>query len=620
MNELPRKHASNYSAIISPLILAAALLAAMSFNGQNNYLLSLSWLALFIWVAYQFTLREKSSIDVDVATIIVLGFVVWLIVALYWHPYSWRGVNYNWRLGIYVFALLIAAHYTPEYDTKRTLYVLYAVAVFTALVSIYQSMCLGVYAEGLFLNKNNNAAFLNLFILPLMTQLLFKEYVGAKQWLAYLFFVILLFAMLQSVSRGATFSFGMVSLILVRLALYHKKAKNIYIVCALIAFTFVLDFYFSDEKLRRDLESMIPRLFLYGSIIEMIRDSNWYGAGTGMFFYNYPAYRHLGETSGGYYAHNDYLQFLYELGMPGFLLLMLIAIVVTYKAYGIVKKWDSNAGPLCLGLYAAIFAVALHSLLTFNFFITGILVVAGYYSGLILKYSSEGIEHKGPVYTIEITKKVKGLLLILVLVSGKSIVLPGYADAAANGLLDTDFFYESPDYRYREYISLRKYDPGNFRYPYFAAMELAYSGKGMGEDERRKIYFQSRKLLQDAKLLNSYSVDLYAAEAGLLKDYRDVVGDNWSQKSIALASKALAMNPRNIQTRILLARIFEVSGDKKKALKVLIGGLGRLYNENMIFYEYGHTLAAELGHHGIANRFAYLIDNFPDEEEDEFRQ
>ena len=93
------------------------------------------------------------------------------------------------------------------------------------------------------------------------------------------------------------------------------------------------------------------------------------GIGAGSYQYTYPAYRSADVTVRGLYdhAHNDYLQFLAEFGLPGFIALMLAAGWCGWLGLVAMRKRHSN---LMKGLGFAstmgLLAIAIHSSVDFN--------------------------------------------------------------------------------------------------------------------------------------------------------------------------------------------------------------------------------------------------------------
>jgi O-antigen ligase len=596
------------------LLLLEGLLAALYFEGSERYLLSLSWLALLLWAVYLLSLQKKVEIVFDSTSAVLLAFVAWMLLALYWHPAAFYGIVTNWRLGLFPFVFFVTAYLMRERDLRISLYVFIALALVVAALSVYQSLVLGEHARGLLYNKNNNAAYLNLALLPVISFLLFRESKGYWRWLFSAAFVLLFFSVLQTTSRGALVALAICAMALLLFALKKGRRSSLVPVLILGFLTLVLDASLSAVEIRTDLESTQVRWYIFGSTLEMIRDAGLLGAGNGMWLHYYPEYRSIHDTSAGYYVHNDYLQILYELGVPGFAFFLLFALLLSYRSYLLLRQdRDMNDLALYSGVFAGISAVAMHSMLTFNFYVAGILLVMGFYSGLLFRRAAQLKLLRGYTFTVEVTGKRVFVVFALLLVMGKSVLLPGYADAMSRGLLGVKLSLLEPEEKYLALMELWEFDPGSAYYPAAAAMSLAETGKGKSLQQRQETFRRSRDLLHEGTRHNRFVKGIYVTEAKLLGSYRDVVGESWREQAIALAEKDLAMDPSVVSTRLFLARLLAGGGDKEKALEVMLVRHDHVSNRHMSYYQYGRALAAELGKKDVEKRFADLVENFPDD-------
>jgi hypothetical protein len=69
-------------------------------------------------------------------------------------------------------------------------------------------------------------------------------------------------------------------------------------------------------------KSIAIRLTIYGEILDQYRERWFLGHGLGTFKVKFPERQKLRDYGAFVYAHNDFLQFLYETGLVGFLLLI----------------------------------------------------------------------------------------------------------------------------------------------------------------------------------------------------------------------------------------------------------------------------------------------------------
>lgn len=595
----------------SGLLMSLALIAALLFNGANFYLLSLSWVALIICTIYIVSNLKEIEIRFDFIHLAMILFVGWMIISLYWHPAPWRGIEFNWRLGLFFFTTFTVYLLVKEKHARTILLGFFIVAFIDCLLALYQSMHLGEQASGFFINKNNNVAFINLFALPVMARLLLFENRGLRKWGLGTLFVLLSFTILQAVSRGGLLSLAIASSMVFAFAIHERRIKNILFVMTLVSGVFVLDALLSTSELRTDITSQ-GRWFLYESTLKMIADSPWHGIGNGMFPFFYPGYRHIYEFSAANFVHNDYLQILLELGVPGFSLLILTMVMMTYKfrKLVVVTKDKKSLAPY-IGYFSAILVVSIHSMLTFNFYKASILIVLGMYFGLLLR-KTKNIKffelYAAP--SVKVGGGVKLLVTIVLLAPLMYVAMTGYADAIASGVIDRDFYDRKPKEKYRIYTELSQFDKDNYKYPARAARALYSSGVNATEANRREIFSRSRALLKYARELDPVSSETYVYEMNLLESYQEIAGKGWRKEAIAIASELLSRNPRWLDVRIKLARFLEGNGQKKDALVVLLKGLQHIHVSNSGYYQYGKRLSEDLGAKYAYERFSYLLKKY----------
>jgi O-antigen ligase len=92
------------------------------------------------------------------------------------------------------------------------------------------------------------------------------------------------------------------------------------------------------------------------------------GSGLSSFRYVYPIYRSFGGQIFYSWAHNDYLQALIELGVPGFACIVWMIVGVFLAASEVRKNLDGDPSSFYLhaGFCAAAIAIGLHSFTDFS--------------------------------------------------------------------------------------------------------------------------------------------------------------------------------------------------------------------------------------------------------------
>jgi len=119
---------------------------------------------------------------------------------------------------------------------------------------------------------------------------------------------------------------------------------------------------FTTEKLNQE-----GRFQYWTTLTRMVQDFPLWGSGLGTFAVVYPAYE-SGKTYGLLlHAHNDYLEFLLEIGIGGMLLLFGGIIYILINTYlGWTKRRNYKVKTMVLGGMTSILGLAIHSLTDFN--------------------------------------------------------------------------------------------------------------------------------------------------------------------------------------------------------------------------------------------------------------
>ncbi|TYK64764.1 O-antigen ligase family protein [Colwellia echini] len=187
--------------------------------------------------------------------------------------------------------------------------------------------------------------------------------------------IIMIIALILTRSRmgNSAFFFALAAISLFSFFFYNRKPKNLRL---LILSFFILDLIlvgtiFGVEKVKeRLLETSLAsetRDEVVRDAIPMILDYPVFGSGGGSFYSSFPQYQ-TGPYSGFYdHAHNDYIQFSVELGLP---ITLLLGAMVLYCLFISLKTMVKRKTPLyqgvSFGCAAAIVHMLLHSTVDFS--------------------------------------------------------------------------------------------------------------------------------------------------------------------------------------------------------------------------------------------------------------
>ena len=311
------------------------------------------------------------------------------------------GVAY---LGLF---LLILQLHSPK-RIKVLLVLIFASAVCQALygsMMVLTGMDLGFLvpkvfftntATGTFINPNHFAAYLNLGLAigvaylmvnvrkldggeNLLGRSLGLMMSGSLAWR--LAIVVLVVGLVMSSSRMANAAF-MCALFGAAGAYMLVKRRLVIAWVLIIASILVVDAVvvggrFGMDRLVDEVANTMVDRETRSSVVEaalpMVNDYFWFGSGAGTFYSTFPLYR--GDIEGHdfyYHAHNDYLEFLIELGIFGFLALATFVGFTLRAAYVACTSSHSNwiqiAGYAC---FMSIVGIAVHSSADFSLRIPG---------------------------------------------------------------------------------------------------------------------------------------------------------------------------------------------------------------------------------------------------------
>jgi len=132
-----------------------------------------------------------------------------------------------------------------------------------------------------------------------------------------------------------------------------------------------------------DKVSSEARLFVWKESLSLIGEFRWFGCGLGGFESTFLKYQNIASFYRVEFAHSDYLQFLAELGLAGFSILLAVSIgILIPLVRGILKLADEDRRLLLIGCVGGGVAVALHSLGDFNLYIPANAMALAWIAGI----------------------------------------------------------------------------------------------------------------------------------------------------------------------------------------------------------------------------------------------
>ena len=308
-------------------------------------------------------------------------------------------------LGLVAFFVLTLLLLTTRERIKRAIWVVILAASFQAVYgalmvlsglewsfftekSSYQGK-----ATGTFINRNHLAGYLEMSLALGIGFLLSQSARYRGSWrqrlrqtidtilspkvIMRLLLAVMVIALVLTRSRMGNTAFFASLMITGALALLlmknRSRATTVLLTSLLVIDVAIVGTFFGVEKVAERLQNTSvekeSRDEVARDTYQMWQQNPALGIGAGSYQYTYPAYRSADVTVRGLYdhAHNDYLQFLAEFGLPGFIALMLAAGWCGWLGLVAMRKRHSN---LMKGLGFAstmgLLAIAIHSSVDFN--------------------------------------------------------------------------------------------------------------------------------------------------------------------------------------------------------------------------------------------------------------
>ncbi|MCX5830442.1 MAG: O-antigen ligase family protein [Deltaproteobacteria bacterium] len=605
-------------AAVPAFFLVSALLLSFFFNGQKFYafLGTQTCLILALAGALWFAYEGKEEIKVSAVTFLMLVLALWLFISTLWSRIPYLSIITAWWLAVAALACGIFL-LTPR---KGFLYAALLGAAFVSgglqgLLALYQFFVLETLPNGLFLYKNLLGSFLVLlvFLLCGLFFILPEEKKSIRYLLlTFLFFLTFVVDIIQS--RGVFLSLFLSMLLFFAIARYLKANRRTLVT---LLVTLVLAFVCAElvslsatltglsqrvMSLENPFAAGKDRFLIWQGCLEMIRDYPWWGTGLGTYWLLWPPYRSPLDTSGGYYAHNDYLQFWIEGGIPLLIILLGLMSVIAVAFYRTMNAKElPQANKIeALSLFAGLMALAIHTVTDFNFYNMPTMILAGVMLGRLDMLSAT---RKWRLVLPECLRVRTGVYRTCLMLASFTLLsfflcmgLSYYYCEQGNEL----FAKMNHAGAARSYDLAGKlwssYDKPLYSRAYLLGSVMKPAGNDAGNSEtRREIYVQAREYLKRAEKLNPYQPRTYLTRALL----EESMGAEMNVIA-GVFEKALQVDPLFLKGRTEYGRYLAQSGQSRKALAILEAGMVYYYHpgnpELIPYYQLTSILRRQSGY------------------------
>jgi O-antigen ligase len=160
----------------------------------------------------------------------------------------------------------------------------------------------------------------------------------------------------------------------------------------------------NDQLIARFAEPhALDRVDIWRDTLPMVPDYLLTGCGLGAWESAFTKFQRLSPTVTVRYAHNDYLQYLVELGLPGFVCGLILVIAAMRAAALAALRHSSPAGrALGAACLASMTALLLHSLVDYNSYLPSNAFAFAWVAGLAVSvmFSSKPVYQPGAVIDV----------------------------------------------------------------------------------------------------------------------------------------------------------------------------------------------------------------------------
>ena len=570
---------------LQALPLAAVLIAAIWYKGTTDPLLPVFILPVYGLAACALWMPAARLSD----SLARFGFLSLILFGAYLTAsVLWSSAPYVSGIFAMVFGVLpmvaVACLMRPTLRLAWTV-ALGCVAVGLALWACYafylSPVEAGTRISGPMLNPNNLAALFSM-ILP-ASAVIASRARGAKGLIALGLYALLFAALMTTRSRAGL---GITILCLLPVAVFLwadlRQRAGVALLLLLIPMAlWVATNHSGGDRLTQAYAALAQpatqstytdRVALWSSGLEMLKDHPVGGIGLGAFFYAYPAYRQTIDVSDGYFVHMDPLQFMIETGVGAGLLYAIALAALLVHFIRAQRQGDGARRRIAVAAFLGLLTLALHSQISFNLYMPGLLIPAGILIGWLL-YADN------PAPSLSRNPRI-ALAVCLTLLTGAWGVLSIRVAIANRDMAQAYALMRQGDLNAATLIAgkVAAMAPANN----FSADELQARlslGKlqHMAQDAPRDAFVAEwstgLKAIEQAQRKNPLFATLQSLEAQFYYLGDGITVANGAARAEEMLKAAIQTDPLNLDARKGLALIYEQQGRFRDALDVLEAGL-----------------------------------------------
>ncbi|OQK17328.1 hypothetical protein AU255_05450 [Methyloprofundus sedimenti] len=579
-----------YGAFVEPLIIITALIIVML--GQNEINLFFYWISFGLLLGIGlWRLRKPElyfSLAKDKAFLTYSVFILWAFISTMY----WSVVKVNSIITIVTFLIGLLSYFIGfTDDSKKSLNVQKLLLILgSGLVAYtyYQYFILEIPRPmGLLLNWNTHAAFLAMIVLPWVVRYAVNTKINlVKTYSICIIALFIAFAMGLTQSRGALLILATCAFCLfIIIRRQHLPYKQSLFFLLAIILGYMVSSFFVDQTLVQRISTIAEvqtytatdagRHLLWLPAWQMYLDRPFLGWGLGTYSVLFKQYKAPLTNELGHYAHNDYLQFLLELGPVGLLLFLAFVFFIVQKLYYVLQKQEgifSAYKTEALALLIPCIGMLIHTFFTFHLYHLSMQIIFGYYLGQASKclQVEQGIWVNNSA--LKANKNFLWLyrtlcfgLILVVIISGFSAYHQVKGQKANTYPEKIDHYLKASLF----FTASDRYEALSARYTAIQLKNMPVNAENSGQ--RQQVAAYALNAVNRAIEKTPLDAQNYITKIDILLSMHAEYSEIRAQYV-----KLLTINPYLIDVRYHYAQLLDVNGQHQQALAMMWEGWGRI--------------------------------------------
>ena len=593
---------SRFNSIKYLLLIYLTILLGVMSQGGDYFWFGLAAASCYFLLFYGTAINLKKEILLPKSYLLttLFLFLLWCSLTAFWSIVPALSFMRIFTLsavliGVYLYFLL-----TCEVITWKQLWIVVMGAGITLCgLSIFEAFNGATRPSSLFINPNTFAAYLNLITLPTLSYFFLSKEKFALRLLIPI--SIFTFSMALTAGSAAFYSqiIGVLFLIFIAKSSITKTKLVtfffIYII-ALISAQIVTG-EFTRVSPDEVLSNSGSRWVIWEASLNLLVDSPWYGNGIGTYWLQYPQYRLPTDAAGGQNAHNDYLQYLIEGGIPALALLTAFIIMLCHSWYKFIRnqKTPVKKSIEATGLFVAILAIGIHSFFSFNLSVFSILFLIGLLLGRFIHVTRQ-IKTSHFFSCINAPKKLLltfNTSLLMVFLSYFAIVssFSYLYIRAANYYIAGEI--TKADESNSIALSIYPYDDRPYLLYVHIYRDILDKVTELPSSKKAHYYAESLKYIGIAREINPYRADNYYLHAQIIEKNSELASAAEQKEIIDLYNRGLKIDPMHINSARALADYYLIQNKKLLAIKTIQKSIQWFHPKTKItldFYNYAESI------------------------------